>query len=363
MDFIDNIRSIASRIPDQMEYCKTEEATKTALIMPFINALGYDVFDPAEVVPEFIADIGMKKGEKADYAIMIGGKPTIFFECKWSGSDLNKEHASQLHRYFTSVPDVRFGVLTNGITYRFFSDLDTPNIMDKIPFFEFNMLDVQERQVAELKKFTKSAFDLNEIKTSASELKYTDAIIKIAAKEFETPSEDFVRYFTSQVYSGLKHQKVIEKFTVITKKALRRFLNERINERIQSAIQDTDVMPSSVAEEVEIITEDAEEDSIKKREIVTTEDEIEGFFAIKSILRDTIDIKRIKMRDTKSYCGILLDDNNRKPICRLLFNTTQWHLGLFDNNRKEQRIPINEVDDIYNHADQIIAIVKMYDAQ
>ena len=367
MDFIDKIRNLANRIPAQLEYCKTEEATKTALIMPFINALGYDVFDPTEVVPEFVSDIGTKKGEKADYAIMIEGKPVILFECKWSGADLRKDHASQLYRYFTTVKGLRFGVLTNGVEYHFYSDLDTPNRMDEKPFLVFSMLDVQERKVAELKKFTKSSFNLEEILTSANELKYTDAISKVIAQEFESPSEGFVRFITGQVYSGLKHKNVIEQFTELTQKALRRFLNDRINERLQSAIQDVDqhaVPVPTVSEEKTSELEEVEEGSPDgKREIVTTSEEIEGFFAIKSILRDAIDVKRVKMRDTKSYCGILLDDNNRKPICRLRFNRTQLYLGIFDEKREEERMPIDGIDDIYNYADHIIASVQRYDSE
>ncbi len=363
MDFIDKIRDLANRVPEQLEYCQTEEATKNALIMPFINALGYDVFNPTEVVPEFTADIGTKKGEKVDYAIVKDGKPIILFECKWSGADLNKEHASQLHRYFAAVPEVRFGVLTNGVTYRFFSDLDAPNRMDDKPFFEFNMLDVQERTAAELKKFTKSTFDLDDILTTASELKYTAAIRKIIAQEFESPSEGFVRFFTSQVYSGVKTQNVIEQFTEITQKALRRFLNDRITARLQSAMQGVDQQATPTAEPAEQLEpEDIEADiSDKKLGIVTTEEEIEGFFAVKSILRDVIDIKRVVMRDAKSYCGILLDDNNRKSICRLHFNRSQWYLGIFEN-KKEQRIAIDGIDDIYNYAEQIVATVNQYDA-
>lgn len=166
MDFIDRIQELSNRVPKQLDYCKTEEATKNALIMPFINALGYDVFNPTEVVPEFTADIGTKKGEKVDYAIFQDGNPIILFECKWSGADLSKVHASQLYRYFATLPAVRFGVLTNGVIYQFYSDLDAPNVMDKKPFFTFNMLDFQERHVNELKKFTKSAFDLDNILTT-----------------------------------------------------------------------------------------------------------------------------------------------------------------------------------------------------
>lgn len=336
--------------------------------MPFINALGYDVFDPTEVVPEYIADIGTKKGEKADYAVMIDGNPVILFECKWSGADLNKEHASQLHRYFNAVQGVRFGVLTNGVEYRFYSDLDAPNRMDEKPFIVFDMLDVQVRKVTELKKFSKSTFNLEEILTTASELKYTNAIGKIITQEFEAPSDGFVRFFTAQVYSGLKTQNVIEQFTELTNKALRRFLNDRINERLQSAIQEVDqsAVPVPTLEETPVSElEEDDEDIVsdKKREIVTTEEEIEGYFAVKSILREVIDIKRVYMRDTKSYCGVLLDDNNRKPICRLHFNRTQLYFGVIDKNKKGERIPIDGVDDIYNYAEQIIATVQRYDSE
>lgn len=118
MDFIDRINELAARIPKQLDYCTTEEATKNALVLPFINALGYDIFNPTEVLPEFTADVGIKKGEKVDYAILQNGKPIMLFECKWSGADLSKAHVSQLYRYFNVVPDVRFGILTNGIRHK-----------------------------------------------------------------------------------------------------------------------------------------------------------------------------------------------------------------------------------------------------
>jgi len=240
--------------------------------------------------------------------------------------------------------------------------------MDEKPFFVFSMDDVQDRKVAELKKFTKSSFNLDDILTSASELKYTDAIGKIIAQEFEAPSGEFVKFFTSQVYSGVKTQNVIEQFTILTQKALRRFLNDRINERIQSAIQDVDQRAVPVSEPFEEQVDEEVDEEVdfvqdKKREIVTTEEEIEGFFAVKSILREVIDIKRVHMRDTKSYCGILLDDNNRKPICRLRFNRSQLYLGVFVQHKKEERMPINGIDDIYSFAEPIIATVQRYDSE
>ncbi len=361
MDFIDRIKELATRAPRQLEYCETEEATKNALVMPFINALGYNVFDPTEVVPEFTADVGLKKGEKADYAIMSDGQPIILFECKWSGADLNTEHASQLHRYFGAVQEVRFGVLTNGIEYRFYSDLDSLNRMDDRPFFRFNLLEYQDRDVAELKKFTKPVFDLDDILTTASELKYTAAIQKLLVKEFDSPSEDFVRFFAIQVYSGRMTQSVREQFTEITQKALKRFLNERINTRLQTALKQVEPVGQFSQTDIDEGEEDDSDVTVEKREVVTTEEEIEGYFAIKSILREHIDVHRIHIRDTKSYCGILLDDNNRKPLCRLRFNKPQLYIGLFGENKKEGRVAIDSVDEIYNYSDELIAAVDRYD--
>lgn len=293
---------------------------------------------------------------------MRDGKPIIIFECKQAKSNLSNVHASQLHRYFTAVHEVRFAVVTNGIDYYFHTDIDAPNRMDDNPFFKFNMLSFHERDVSELKKFTKSSFNIEEIATAASELKYTASIKRVLASEFENPSEDLIIYLAKQVYSGRMNANAKEQFTDIIRKAMRSFLNEQINKRLKQAIDDdVELSPSHQAVEEFESEEDTELDDERTPDIHTTEDEIEGFFAIKSILRDSIDVKRVHMRDTKSYCGILLDDNNRKPIVRLRFNRSQWYLGVFDSNKNEEKIAIGEIDDIYNYADRVKAIISVYE--
>jgi hypothetical protein len=322
--------------------------------MPFIDALGYNLFNPLEVVPEFVADVGKKRGEKVDYALIRDGQPAILFECKWCGADLDKEHAAQLSRYF-SFTEARFGILTNGIIYRFFSDLDKPNKMDAKPFFEFNMLDFTELQVEELKKFTKPRFDLDGILETASELKYTREIRRVMASEFANPSEEFVRFFAKRVYSGPLMPAVRERFTIFTARAAKQFTNELISNRLKSALaQDTE--PPLVEEEEPI----ADPDEGSKRKVSTTLEELEGYFAVKLIARSIVDSKRISIRDTLSYCGILFDDNNRKPICRLHFNRPQKYLSIFDEQKKETRSAIDSADDIFNYSDQIKAIVTHY---
>lgn len=364
MDFIDRINELAARVPKQLDYCSTEEATKNALVLPFLNALGYDVFNPTEVLPEYTADVGIKKGEKVDYAILQNGTPIMLFECKLSGADLGEAHMSQLYRYFHAVPDVRFAVLTNGVAYWFYADLDKPNVMDERPFFCFNLLDFQPRDIDELKKFTKSTFDVDHILETASDLKYTAAITALITQEFEQPSEDLVVFLSRQVFPGRMTQSVREQFSEIVRKALKRFLSEQINQRLQSAMEDAAPEATAVSSATEDPAEDDEAPAMRrdrKRGIVTTEDEIEGFFAVKSILRGVIDHGRVHIRDTKSYCGILLDNNNRKPICRLHFNGETKYLGLFDADKDEERVAIAGADEIYRYAARIVATVRAYD--
>lgn len=356
MDLIDRIRELGSRIPDRLQHIQTEEATKVAFVQPFIRALGYDVNDPMEVVPELSADIEEKKGEKVDYAIFKDGKPIILVECKWSGINLDKVDAGQLRRYF-AVTESRLGILTNGVVYRFFSDLEKPNIMDSKAFFELDLLDIKEPLVAELKKFTKASFDIENILGTANELKYTREIKRILADQMNDPSDDFVRLLVAQVYSGLKTQAVIRSFSGMVKQAFQQFISDRINERLKSALAGDTV--ARTEDGVDRSAEPPSEDDAGTNDnIVTTGDELEGYYIVKSILRELVAADRIVMRDRINYCSVLLDDTQRKQVCRLWFNRSQKYLGIFNSERKEERIPIEALDDIYRYADQLKAVVR-----
>lgn len=357
MDFIDEIKALSSRIPNLVANIKTEEATKNALVMPFINLLGYNVFNPTEVTPEFTADHGTKKGEKVDYAIYKDGCPIILIECKTIDADLDKEHASQLFRYF-NVCDAKVGILTNGIIYKFFSDLEATNKMDDKPFLEINLLDIKEPLIEELKRFKKEAFNIDELTTVAIELKHTKEIKQILLNEMVSPSEDFVKFFANKVYDGKITQNVRQSFVDITKNAFNQFINDRINDRLNFAMSG-DVVVESTNELIN------EKEKVKDNNgIITTEEEWQGYYIVKAILTEIIDPTRVSIRDTQRYCGILLDDNNRKPICRLYFNTKQKYIGIIDDeidNKKENRIPINELNEIYNISDRLKNVVKWFD--
>jgi hypothetical protein len=360
MEFFEKLNSLASKIRQQGAAIKTEEATKNAFVMPFINTvLGYDVFDPTEVTPEFVCDVGTKKGEKIDYAILKEGEVQILVECKKIGEPLNINHASQLFRYF-HVTNARISILTNGQVYKFFTDLDAPNKMDEKPFLELDLLDIDEHAVPELIKLTKSAFDVESIINSAGELKYVSQIKKEIAAQFSKPEDDFVKFFASRVYDGIITQRVREQFTELTRKAVAQFLSDQINDRLKSAMSGA-VQPS-YASTVSAPTETPAEQQSESAEdkVITTLEELEGYHIVKAIVRSVVDSKRIVQRDTQSYFGILLDDNNRKPICRLHFNRVQKYIGIFDQEKNETRHPIGSLDEIYDFADQLKTTISFY---
>ena len=349
MDFKDQLKQLGERVAKLKDQIQTEEATKNAFIMPFIQCLGYDVFNPFEVTPEFIADIGIKKGEKVDYAITKDGKPTILIECKHWSADLNP-HNSQLFRYFHCTA-ARFGILTNGIHYKFYTDLVEPNKMDEKPFFEFHIDDLKDTQAEKLKEFHKSYFDLDKIITTASELKYTNEIKNILIQELNDPSDDFTRYFAKIVYPSMVTAKVLEQFKGLVKRSYNQFVNDTISERLKSALNNQQQQEIKEETETEVLIEESK--------IATTEEELEGYHIVRSLLRQKISVSRIVFRDTQSYMGILLDDNNRKPLCRLHFNGKKKYISLFDKEA-EEKIEIKVVDDIFEYGEQLMVAAMKY---
>ncbi len=353
MDLIDKLREISTRIQRQIDSVKTEEASKTAFVLPFLQALGYDIFNPLEVIPELTADHGMKKGEKVDYAIKREEKIIILIECKPVGANLEAKHAGQLFRYF-SVTESRFGVLTDGIRYLFFSDLEKDNCMDDRPFFEFNLLEFTDIQVEELKKFAKSSFDMQTIISTASNLKYHRALLSQIKSEFENPSEEFVRLLTGRVYSGRFTQQVRDQFMLLTQRAIRDYIRETINDRLKTALDSGD---NEESEEEDITVIEDEENGSDG--IETTPEEWEGYRIVQAIGAEIVDPDRIAIRDAKSYCAILLDDNNRRPICRLHFNKKKMAVTFFAGE-KESRIDIDKVSNIYQYRDLIREAILKY---
>ena len=356
MELIDSIRQIAKVYTERKDVIQTEEATKNALIMPFISALGYNVFDPSEVVPEFVADVGIKKGEKVDYAIIKDSKPIMLIEAKWSGEQLDVSKEAQLLRYFNATP-AKIGILTNGHEYRFYTDLDQDNIMDLMPFLQFSICDITDQIVRELKRFAKTTFKIEEIASTASELKYTGAMKNYLIEQLAEPCDDFVKHMASKVFTGRLTESAREKFRLITKKAFTQFVSDRVSDRLASALSEEKAANSPTEQGKQKLEAEAE----PKSKIVTTQDEIDGYNIVKSILRTTIDVKRLFIKDTIDYCNVLLDNNRKKPVCRFYFNNPEnKSLAVFDEAGKQVKIPIDTVDDIYLHADKLTTTLMSY---
>lgn len=343
----ENLRLISEKVKSHSSSMATEEAVKTAVVLPFLRALGYDIFDPSEVIPEFTADAVGKKGEKVDYAIKIDGEIRILIECKPINVTLEKKHLDQLFRYFT-VTKARFAILTNGRTFNFYTDLEEPNKLDVRPFLIFDIADIQAGILAELRKFEKNSFDISNILATAERLKYTSGVKQEISRLIEDPTEDFVRMIARNVYEGKMTAPVREMLKGVVRSAFREVITDNVKNRLSTALADTDTSNEAPSEPA------ADDDS----DIVTTDEEREGYMIVKAIAREAISADRIIMRDAKSYCAVLVD-NNRKPLARLHFNRSTKYIGLFDGEN-EDRILIDSLDQIYELSDRIRATAKKY---
>lgn len=353
MDFIDELKQFSKRVESVKDSIQTEEATKTSIIMPFFAMLGYDVFNPNEFCPEYTADVGIKKGEKVDYAILKDGSPIILIEAKWIGENLQK-HDSQLFRYF-GTSKAKFAILTNGQIYKFFTDLEEPNKMDEKPFLTVDILDIKEPQVAELKKFCKSNFDVDTIFDIASELKYVNAFKNLFLEQLQSPTDDFTKLFLNDIYSGVKTQNVIDKFRPILKKSLNQCITETLNDKIKTVLDKSDN-----AEEEENQNDTIIEEQKHEKNIVTTDEELESYFIVKNILKDIVPMQDIYYRDNESYMNVLYKNNRNKWVCRFIFTDSQKYIIIPDENKKPIRYDINNIYDIQNHKDKLITALKLY---
>ena len=355
MDFKESLMMLADRVSKLKEIINTEEATKTSFVLPFIQALGYDIFNPMEVTPECDCDYGTKKGEKIDYKVSLDGTPVMLIECKHWSADLDK-HKEQLFRYY-HVSSAKFGVLTNGITYKFFTDLDTPNKMDEMPFFEINLLDLKDSHIEKLKQFCRNQYDTETILTSAAEMKYTNAIRSYIISQSNDPTDEFVKFITKQVYSGMVTKNIVDEFRPMIIRAFQQYTNDYVNERLKSAI--TPDVPTVTPNEASSVEKEEKEES-QDDKIVTTEEELQGFYIVRAILCNTVDLNRVIDRDAQSYFAILFDNNNRKPICRLHFNGGKKYVETFDENKVGTKHLIESLNDIYKLAEPLIKIVQFY---
>ena len=354
MSFAEQLQQFVKKISGFKDSITTEEATKTSVILPFFQLLGYDIFDPTTFVPEFVADVGIKRGEKVDYAILQDGKPVIIIEAKSINRNLEK-HDSQLFRYF-STTEAKFAILTNGIRYRFYTDLENQNEMDAIPFLDFDLLHLRDTQIEELQKFHKDKFNVAQIAESASDLKYKDVFKQLLATQWEHPSDDFVRFILKDVYHGTKTQNVIERFRPLVKDSLDEFVSELMNDKIKTALS-----VSTPAPPPEPTTKTSVPEPTPEPEPVTLSVLEENAYAeLRNLLKDYVDLNDISYKKTESYVAILYKNNVRKWICRFILTDSQTTIILPDADKKEIRRSMAHIYELRNYTYYLASVIARY---
>lgn len=352
MDLIDHLQNLASRAEQAGESLTNEEATKMALIAPFIQALGYDIFNPTEVKPEFSADLpGIKQGERVDYAVLENGQPKILVEAKPYKTDLKTAEKGQLSRYFQAT-HARIGILSNGRQFLFFSDLDRPNLMDEKPFAEIDLADLKAAPLEQIKQLSKAMFDLDTLLSTAERLKYLRGVKDEIKAELADPSDWLVREMARRVHTAERVSgQLIEKFKPVVIDAIKAVINDRITDRLSSAMEAEKEIVAA-AEQLEEPTQAEPRDGIE-----FTDEEREGLYMVRAICASIVDPARLAEKDTKNYCNVLLDGHTWKSILRMHFNGPTKRLEIFDG-AEPKFVQLEKAMDIYQHSDRIKAALE-----
>jgi hypothetical protein len=295
MAFTDDIARYTDQIRGRLDHVKGEEATKQALVIPFLQVLGYDVFDPREVRPEYVADFATKKSgqfEKVDYAVFMAGSPAFFVECKPLGAPL-EDHGGQLARYFNATPSVRIAMITDGVKIMVYTDLNHTNVMDPTPWLNINLLALKPAEIEVLRRFRKADFSAEETHALAEEMVYYSAMTDLVGTQFQAPTDSFVRWAAGELPSvGRVTDKLIKRLTPILKKAMQSVLVDQVTRSLERTEEPVTapVMP--------LIPEES------KSAVITTPEELEVYKSIKDIILQEHPDATIGYNDTKSYFTI-----------------------------------------------------------
>ncbi|MCL2624817.1 MAG: type I restriction enzyme HsdR N-terminal domain-containing protein [Planctomycetaceae bacterium] len=312
-------------------------------MLPLFSILGYSTGSASEVKTEFPIDKGRNQ-DYVDLVIMRDGKPCIAVECK-KGDISNPAWRKQLKNYFQNLPDAKFGVLTNGVKYQFFSDKDQTNVMEEKPFFEFDVTDLKDTEIEILRSFYRGIFDLGAVASIARERMRTAEIQNRIRSEMANPSEAFVRYIAQGFMKSFRGASAAEQ----TKKQFEQ-LQSTIRKAFEMVVQETVSKTSASSAGVGPAIQ-------SQGEMVTTEEKVEGYHTVRAMLHGVIDLDRVICRDMQSYFAISLD-NKWQPVCRLYFNSSQKYVGIFDENKKEIRFPIANAVEVACYKEAMIKTVQ-----
>ena len=344
MNFSEKLKEYSARVKSLYKKIQTEEATKTSLIMPFFSMLGYDVFNPLEFVPEYTADVGIKKGEKVDYAIVDKKQnPIILIEAKYCGENLDK-HGGQLFRYFATTT-AKFGILTNGIIYKFYTDLEELNKMDKSPFLVVNLLSLKENVIPYLQRFEKNSFNVTSVTATANELRYSDQIKQFLSKQLTSPDDGFIAYVMTDIYSGRKTQRVIEDFRPLVKGAFTQLISDKANEKLKSAM-------AAEVSEPQVEKKSAPVEVVDNSQNM---ERLETFFTVKTLIHDSLNGQALTYEDSKNQLEILFGE---KCLCRFSYDEMCLYINLKLGDKDEIKRKIRSADDVHFYKNLLCQAAK-----
>lgn len=375
MGFKEDLQRLSIQISERIPHVTNEEMTKQSLIIPFIQVLGFDVFNPLEVRPEFYADFGKKKGEKVDYALFKECHPIAFVEAKSVNESL-PNHDAQLSRYFNAVPEVKLGIITNGVEYRFFTDLTADNIMDDKPFLIINLSNLKDSDIDNLLRFKKDTFDTESLVKYAEEIVYTSALDNSIKELLKNPNDEFIRFLIKDFSNSRVTTNVIERFRPLVKKAISNAVLDIVSKGLYQ--QDTaEIHEECLIEPVP--NEDmpgnahTEDEPIKRKSVVTTQDELQAFELIKNILiKNNRSVDNLNYKDTTSYFSLYmntlnrwlirinLDANNKNIMTKLSLDEVtnlahEFNTDVAPKGIAESRIYINSITDLNKLESVILA--------
>lgn len=328
--FKDDFQNLVVQILQRKAYIMNEEMTKQSMIMPFVKTLGYDVYDPLEVRPEYSAGFAKNK-EKVDYAVFKDGKVVMFIEAKPTFDTLTN-HDPQLSKYFNSTPEAKVAVITNGIRYKFFTDLAQPNIMDSSPFFEIDCENFVESDIDTVQRFRKGAFDVDNVVMFAEDLIYLSNLKKLLKELLRNPSDDFIRFLIKDISDARLTASVVDRYRPVVKKAITASLLEIVSQGIMRNDDISDEQAELIVS-VPLVTTSEQTTSPESKvniKIITTEEELAAFETIKNILLSAgKDVSDLGYKDTSNYFAVYVH------------NTSHWILRLnLDASKMNITIPL-----------------------
>ena len=337
MKFFKIVTEFAEKAKTLKPHIQSEEATKTALIMPFFQqVLGWDVFNPQEFAPEYKANFKSNGNDRVDFAILLDDKPVILIEAKYIGESL-ESHIGQLSGYYAPT-EAKFAVLTNGLQYRFYSDIMKKNIMDTVPFLDIDLLALDVRAVAELEHFSKCLFNIDTVAVRAFELLYENIMYARLSKEIESPSDEFVRLLLDS--SDLS----FEQLKSIAKSAIQRYMSDNAVEIATTPLEENLSDTSNEAPQF-------------------TAKQLKAIEDVKAIIATTGSKHRYKVKEylRKKHCGV---EYRRVTVCAFPFgddndiSSIRFWGTTIEKRKQISEFPLLEVKDF---APQIIKQLEFID--